>query len=304
MINGNKAWALLALLVGAGSFQNARAEETPAPSTVQATSRSLIDRARDRFSVTYFGQLYGPSLDAPDPGGTPVSNVPHTLSDSGQQGASAYLHNDLRLNIKSSLPVTFRAQVRFTMRPWVDPNTDGSLVHPFDFLNPRVGAYNFRQVNSQFSLLTWIWGDIPTNMGAIKRSLITDPALLVVPEYRLGSSAVYSGAYLMARGWIYANGDAAHANNGLMFDGYVAPYVKWNFKGRVSAVGTFEWYPQYALDTSPSGGDWATPPVDIQLALNWEVNDSFWVQPYVQIFPSQLSLRTSMVGAYVGATLF
>ena len=308
MIHAQKARVLLATVIGVYSLQAQQvlAADSPSATTVEADNRTVTEKIRERIGVSYFGQLFGPSLDAPiNSSGGPVGNVPHTLSGSGTQGASAYLQNDLRLNIKTGTPVTFRAQLRFTMRPWVDPNTDGSLVHPFDFLNPRFGAYSFRQFNPNFSLLAWLWADAPINAGAIKLSLVTNPAALLVPEWRFNASNWYLGGYLMARGWIYSNQQAAAKGGGNTFDGYVAPYVKWNFKGSVSAVGTFEWYPQYSLDSSlPKGGDWTTPPVDVQLALNWEVNSSFWIQPFVQVFPSQLSLRTTMVGTYVGATLF
>lgn len=283
----NSKYFLMIALVAATS---ASADTTPTSGVSTATEEiSLIERISKNIGINYFGIITGPALGE-------VNGKTTNLYSTDQTGSPnpMNLYNELRLDVKTGKRFNIRLNNRFEIYPTTDAartsDNSGFVLKNFRYgivgliVDPNSGG---------FSMATSMALELPTSQGAQAAEMLVAPRVTLNPNIDIPNTRWSLGAYLTGETFFYLKNTPS--NNDLYL--YFGPYANYRLSDSVQATFQVD-----AGTNHKMSGLYAPDATDIQLGVNWDVSKKFSVNPFVQLYPENIQLRTMFVGANISAT--
>ena len=295
---------LAILLASVSSFAQSPSATS---STETAIEPSLIEKASKHFGISYYGQATGPALSAVN---SDVSAI-HAADRLGE-AQQMNLYNDFRFDYKTGGRYNIRVNARFEIDPIYDASATSSSGVPIsenanlvNFYNMRVGVVGklLLPTSGGFNIGSAFALELPTSIGSINAGLIAAPRLTLVPHYDVPDSRFGFGAYIIGQSYYY-NSYTAGVNDSLTdFMVYVGPYANYKLSAKTAATLQINADTLHKRNKPMDYASYTPEATNVQLGMNWDVSNNFSINPYVQMFTDYPALNTSLIGAYLSATM-
>lgn len=282
--------ALLATQVANADVTPAGIEQADSSTGISETKMEpgFFDTIGKTFGVNYYGQVYGPAL---------TNKGTKTLYSTDDDGAAQpmYLYNEVRLDYKTGKRFNVRINNRFEIYPLTDSSRPQDSTG-FVMKNMRAGIVGLivDPQSNGFSMASSLVAELPLSSASQAISLLAAPRLSLNPNIDIVNSRWSLGTYLTAAAPIYLTNNTTDRN--LYF--YFGPYANYRLTDTLQA--TF----QLNMETEHKYSNlWNPSTTDVQLGVNWDVSKKFSFNPYLHMFPENLSANTTFIGANISATL-
>lgn len=279
--------------------------ETPPSSSVQPTSEMTVAAAqpidasfgatsiseipskeagrslREKLALNYWGAYYGPSVGGPND---------FTPNYDGSSGDVQYLDGVITAGYrptKKTLVGVGIPQIYTPFRESKGITTNNLFVKLSDSEVINRGRFKVG-LGSRFY--------VPTNSDSRKSGFFSGIRFEQNTTYDFRKIPLTVGLFTYERPYFYNS----KATSGTPLTLYGAPYANYQFSQRLAAT---LWVDLIQLKQSKgqSIGDMPNAPVDIQPGVNWDVNDNLSLNPYLNLYPGNLTADASSLGLIVSA---
>lgn len=248
-------------------------------STVE--SKSGFKSLKERFALSYYGVYSGPSL------GTQTDFTPtYDGVDGDVQNLDGVITAGYRLNKKWMVGVG----VPLVYTPYLE---DKGMTLNNLFLrvsdSELIKAGNFKMsLGSRFYL--------PTNEDSRKNGFVTGVRIEQNSMYDFSGAPITVGLFTYER----QNFFNSLAESGTVLTLYAAPYLNYQFAKKVAGTLWVDLI-QLKQKKGTSLSDMDNDPVAVQPGVNWDVNDNVSLNPYINVYPGNLTADSSSLGLILSA---
>ncbi|MCM0606821.1 MAG: hypothetical protein KA715_12095 [Xanthomonadaceae bacterium] len=283
--------ALLTASVAQADVTPAGIEQSESSTGISETKMEpgFIETLGKTIGINYYGLVNGPSI-----GETNQRTTNLYSSDQNGNATPMNLYNEFRLDIKTGKRFNVRLNNRFDIYPTTDSNRTGDdsgfVLRNFRYgivgllIDPNAGG---------FSMASSMVLELPTSQGSQAAQMLVAPRISLNPNVDLPGTRWSLGAFLTGETFFYLANNPTNRDVFL----YFGPYANYRLTDNLQAT--------FQIDASTNhrvSGLFAPDPTDIQLGVNWDVSKKFSFNPFVQIFPENISLRSMFLGANISAT--
>jgi hypothetical protein len=292
---------LVSCLVLPSAFAESSPESTSAPTTtviasVQSndTGTSAVSEAsvssgvskdfrslKERLSLSYFGAYFGPGLGQQND---------YTPGADGTNGDVQNLDGVITAGYKVSKRIFIGVGIPLIYTPFRE---EKGVTMPNLFL--RLADSEFIK-KGPFKMALSSRFYLPTNSDSRENGFVTGIRLEQNLTYEIKKAAVTLGLYTYERTYYYNS----KATGGTPFTLYAAPYLNYQFANRVAATLWIDLVQMKQVKGKPIS-EMENASVDFQPGLNWDVNDQLSLNPYLNLYPGNLSADSSSLGLIVSA---
>ncbi|MBS1962310.1 MAG: hypothetical protein JST04_08850 [Bdellovibrionales bacterium] len=251
-------------------------------STAQISSSSEWGRdLKDRLALNYWGAYYGPSVGGPND---------YTPSYDGSSGDVQYLDGVITAGYRPSKKTLVGVGVPQIYTPFRENKgitTSNLFIRLSDSEIISRGRFKVG-MGSRFYL--------PTNSDARDAGFVTGIRFEQNTTYDFRKIPLTLGLFTYERPYFYSS----KATSGNPLTLYGAPYATYQLSQRLAATLWIDLI-QLKQSKGQSMADMPNAPVDVQPGINWDVNDNLSVNPYLNLYPGNLTANASSVGMIVSA---
>lgn len=256
---------------------------TPAPSARMAQSQQTKSTFFEHLTMTDFSYYYGPSL------GNMTVNTPKVDGSDDPKSPQA-LDSTLFLGYKLSDTLTVGLAEEFFYKPFV---SEVNFTDPFIKL-----AKKDLIKEGHFSIAADLRGYIPLTQKSIDSELIAGIRSTQFTTYEIPDTKWSIGSYSFLRFNAYT---ADGTGNDLI--AYFGPHIDYQITPTISASLLYEMATHHKYNTSLTSFEEEAPD-DIEPSLSWDITPSFTIAPYLNLFPSNLSIASTTINMIFVAKLF
>lgn len=244
------------------------------------SSTSEFKSLKERLALSYYGVYSGPSLGRQNDF-TP--NVDGTDGDlQNVDGA-----------ISAGYRITKKVQAGVALPIYYVPNRDNDAT----LNNIYLRLSNSEMLKSgQFKMGLSSRFYLPTNPESRETGFVTGVRVEQNMTYDLKKTPLTFGLYTYER----MNFFNSIAKSGSILSLYAAPYLNYQFSQKVAATLWIDLI-QLKQVQGRSISQWENPSVGVQPGINWDVNDSVSLNPYVNVYPGNLTADSSSLGLIISA---
>ena len=254
------------------------------------TAKSVVTHAetkvkepslKERLSLNYWGAYYGPSL-----GGA----SDYTPAYDGSPGDVQYLDGVITAGYRPTKTTLIGIGIPQIYTPFrenkgIDTGNLFARLSDSDFIHR--GRFKVGLGGRIYA---------PTNSDSRKAGFVTGVRFEQNMTYDVRGAPLTLGLFAYERPYFY-NGSATKGNPLTL---YAAPYANYQLSQRVAATLWIDLI-QLKQAKGQSLADMNNAPVDIQPGINWDVNDNLSLNPYLNLYPGNLTVDSSSVGLIVSA---
>lgn len=298
----NLVFAPLALCLGLPSaFAEITSSSTAAPTTTVIASVQSVDIGtsavseasvpeevskdfrsfKERLSLSYFGAYYGPGLGQQND---------YTPAADGTNGDVQNLDGVITTGYKVSRRIFTGVGIPLIYTPLRE---EKGVTMPNLFL--KVADSEFLK-RGQFKMSIASRFYLPTNSDSRESGFVTGVRVEQNLTYDFKKAPLTLGLYTYERQYFYNS----NATKGTPLALYAAPYLSYQFASRVAATLWIDLI-QLKQAKGKSITEMENASVDVQPGVNWDVNDKLSVNPYINLYPGNLTADSSSLGLIVSA---
>lgn len=235
---------------------------------------------KDRLALSYYGVYYGPSLG---------QRNDYTPSYDGSSGDVQNLDGIITAGYRVSKKFLAGVAVPLVYVPYRDKGVTMNNL----FLKLANSEF-WKNGRSKMGLSSRFY--LPTNGDSRKSGFVTGARIEQNFTYDLKKAPVTLGLYTYEKALFYN----ATATSGTPLTLYAAPYLNYQFSKRVAATLWVDLV-QLTQAKGKSFSEMQNAPVDIEPGINWDVTDNLSLNPYLNLFPGNMTADSSSLGLIVSA---
>lgn len=236
---------------------------------------------KDSLALNYWGAYYGPSL-----GG--VSD--YTPAYDGSDGDVQYLDGVITAGYRPTKATMIGIGIPQIYTPFLENKgittnnlfvrvSDSEVIHRGRF---KVG------LGSRIYL--------PTNKESRQSGFVTGLRFEQNSTYDFRKVPLTLGIFTYERPYLYNS----KGLSGTPLTLYAAPYANYQFNQKLAATLWIDLI-QLKQSRGQTLGEMQNAPVDFQPGVNWDVNDNLSLNPYLNLYPGNLTAAASSLGLIVSA---
>ncbi|MCM2321911.1 MAG: hypothetical protein NDJ90_01470 [Oligoflexia bacterium] len=238
-------------------------------------SEAVATPRRKKYNLLYYSIFYGPSLKGasryqPDSRGVPDPDRPVQLRN--------YL--GIAMNLTDALSVIPTGQ--FTWE--ASGNSRLALRDPF------LRISHSKLINTEYVNL---YGDVrfhfPVTTISRENDMLAGVQSFQALTWQVGRSPVAMTLFGSVRYNYF--GKQGYGND---FEGYLAPFLSYQLRNNLSFTLLYEMEGSHFFGNRP--GQFTSLGSDLEPGFNWEITPNLAVNPFLNVYPQELSLRSSSVG--------
>lgn len=244
------------------------------------SSTSTFKSLKERIALSYYGVYSGPSLG--------YQNDFNPTYD-GTEGDVQNLDGA----ISAGYRITKKIQAGVALPIFYVPYRDNDAT----LNNIYLRLSNSEMLKSgQFKMGLSSRFYLPTNRESRETGFVTGLRVEQNMTYDLKKSPLTLGLYTYERMDFYNS----IAKSGSIFRIYAAPYLNYQFAEKIAATLWVDLI-QLKQAQGKSISAWENPPVAVQPGINWDVNDNVSLNPYINVYPGNLTADSSSLGLIISA---
>ena len=255
---------------------------TPAPAAGATVTAAPAMGVLDHLALAYWGVYYGPSLSKMD------QNTPTPTGDSG---GAQYIDGYFTLGARPTKSTLVGVGLPLTFTPVMG---QGAKI-PDMF----VKVQDSKLISSGgFNMNGFVRFYAPTTGTSQSNNMIVSPRLEQVSTYDFANSRVEIGAYTFIRPYFYAGNAGSPDATQLALD--VSPFLNFTLTPTVQAT---LWTDIIQMTSPRSGSALAliNQETDVEPGVNWDITPKLSINPYINIYPGNMSLSATSIGMVIAA---
>ena len=248
----------------------------------EVTSEQIENQSEtpnSKYSLNYFGILYGPSVQDP-------SSFQPTINGEPDPERPVIMKNFLWVNYNLTNEIAVAPSAYFIYQPVLGQQVE--LRDPFLRISHSSVLHT-----EQFNLYADIRWHIPVSNFSRESDLRTGIQTYQVASYTIPSSRFTFGAYVSERVNFYGR-----RGNGNDFELYLGPNVNYQLSPKVALTMLYEATASHAL--GDPAFQFNNDGTDLEPGVSWDITQNLNFNPYLNFYTGgKVNLRSTAVGALI-----